>query len=79
MTRAQNIWVQLLAANWWTNLGGQLKNDPAKSFAYALSDCDRAEADSWTNIQKAAEDNYDRTAACSFTRFVGYEYTEAFN
>ena len=26
MTRAQNIWLQLLAANWWTDLGGQLKD-----------------------------------------------------
>jgi len=79
MTRAQNIWLQLLAANWWTDLGGQLENDPDKSFACTLSDCDAAGAQSWSNIQQAAEDNYDRSSDCSFTSFVGYEYTEAFD
>ncbi len=79
MTRAQNIWVQLLAANWWTDLGGQLENDPDKSFACSLSDCDAGGAETWRNIQQAAEDNYDRSSACSFTSFVGYEYTEAFD
>ena len=79
MTRGQNIWVQLLAANWWTDLGGQLEDDPEESFACSLSDCDRGGAESWRNIQQAAEDNYDRSAACSFTSFVGYEYTEAFD
>lgn len=29
----------------------------------------------WKEIQKAAEDSYDRTAACEFTSFVGYEWT----
>jgi hypothetical protein len=79
MTRGQNIWVQLLAANWWTDLGGQLEADPDKSFACSLSDCDAGDAEAWRNIQQAAEDNYDRSAECSFTSFVGYEYTEAFD
>jgi hypothetical protein len=29
----------------------------------------------WTEIQEAAEGAYDRSAACSFTSFVGYEWT----
>lgn len=29
----------------------------------------------WQQIQAAAEQNYDRTAACKFTSFIGYEYT----
>ncbi len=31
----------------------------------------------WQSVQDAAEDAYDRTSACSFTSFVGYEYTSA--
>ena len=79
MTRARNIWAQLLAANWWTNLGGQLEAPPEKSFACTLSDCDGAADETWNDIQRAAEDNYDRSASCDFTTFVGYEYTEAFD
>ena len=29
----------------------------------------------WGDIQTAAEESYDRTSACAFTSFVGYEYT----
>ncbi len=29
----------------------------------------------WKDIQDAAEENYDRTQQCSFTSFVGYEWT----
>ncbi len=79
MTRAQNIWPQLLAAQWWTVLGGQQESPPGKSFACSLSDCDRAEKETWGRIQAAAEDHYDRSEECSFTTFVGYEYTEAFD
>ena len=79
MTRASNIWVQLVAANWWTNLGGQLENPPDKSFACTLSDCDAAQRETWQQIQQSAEDFYDRSSDCQFTTFVGYEYTEAFD
>jgi hypothetical protein len=79
MTRARNIWAQLLAATWWTDLGGQLQDLPEKSFACTLSDCDGAEQETWHDIQRAAQENYDRTAECSFTTFVAYEYTEAFD
>ena len=79
MTRARNIWVQLIAANWWTDLGGQLEDPPSKSFACSLSDCDAADAQTWQRTQQAAEENYDRSAACEFSTFVAYEYTEAFD
>ena len=79
MTRARNIWLQLLAATWWTDLGGQLEDPPKKSFACTLSDCDEADAETWRRTRQAAEENYDRSAACEFTTFVGYEYTEAFD
>ena len=79
MTRAQNIWLQLLAASWWTDLGGQLENPPQKSFACTLSDCDQANAETWQLVQQAAEENYDRSKRCEFTTFVAYEYTEAFD
>jgi len=39
------------------------------------ADCKTAEVSLWQEIQQAAEDHYDRTSACSFTTFVGYEYT----
>jgi len=31
----------------------------------------------WQQVQDAAEQAYDRTSACTFTSFVGYEYTSA--
>ena len=79
MTRSQHLWTQLLAAHWWTILGGQQESAPEKSFACALSDCDTAEKQVWDRIQQAAEDHYDRSEECEFTTFVGYEYTEAFD
>ena len=79
MTRASEFWVQLMAANSWTKLGGQLDDGPVQSPACLLSDCRGAGADVWQRIQQAAEDHYDRTSACSFTTFVGYEFTDAPN
>lgn len=78
MTRSQSFWTQLLAASWWVSLG--VASDASArdySFACTLSDCDEGTAEFWTKIQQAAEDHYDRTSACSFTTFVGYEYTDA--
>ena len=59
--------------------GGQLEDPPEKSFACTLSDCDAVDAETWQRTRQAAEENYDRSAACEFTTFVGYEYTEAFD
>lgn len=37
--------------------------------------CARALVAPWREIQQAAEDHYDRSEDCSFTSFVGYEWT----
>ncbi|MBW2268620.1 MAG: DUF3604 domain-containing protein [Deltaproteobacteria bacterium] len=37
--------------------------------------CLAAARDTWSDIRAAAEEAYDRSAACSFTSFVGYEWT----
>ena len=79
MTRSQNFWTQLLAASWWTSLGGIQSDDPSRSFACTLSGCDEPRRATWEAIQRAAEDAYDRSPACRFTSFVGYEYTDAPN
>lgn len=38
-------------------------------------ECFAASANTWQDIQQAAEDAYDRSSECSFTSFVGYEWT----
>ena len=40
-------------------------------------DCAAAAGDVWQSVQTAAEQSYDRTAACRFTTFVGYEWSGA--
>jgi len=40
-------------------------------------DCDGAAVSVWQDIQAAAEEAYDRTAACTFTTFIGYEHTSS--
>ena len=78
MTRSQNFWAQLLAANWWVALGvASAEQEKQRSFACSLTDCEAGMAEVWSDIQKAAEDHYDRSADCAFTTFVGYEYTDA--
>ena len=37
--------------------------------------CDRGRRDLWLDTQNAAERHLDRTEACTFTTFVGYEFT----
>lgn len=38
-------------------------------------DCDRAAAAVWSRVQDAAEQAYDRSAACEFTSLVAYEWS----
>lgn len=38
-------------------------------------ECFAAAADTWRDVQAAAEEAYDRSSDCSFTSFVGYEWT----
>ena len=41
--------------------------------------CVEAGAGPWREMQDAAEESYDRSGACSFTSFVGYEWTKVVN
>ena len=77
-TRSEIFWVQLLAANYWVSLGVvDTSSQKEVSFTCTLGDCDAAHRKTWQRIQAAAEDHYDRSSACEFTTFVGYEYTDA--
>lgn len=60
-------------------LGVQLTlDDPAHPPQVCdVIDCAAQLRDTWTRVQEAAERAYDRTAACTFTTFVGYEWTGA--
>ncbi len=78
MTRSSHFWTQMLAAGWWASIG-VTGNSGGKSFACTLSDCDAAGANAWNILQETAEAAYDRSSRCSFTSFVGYEYTDAPN
>ena len=76
-SRSNNYYLQLLSLGWWSESNIVSEGDRKKSFACTLSDCDAAGKELWNNIQQAAEDHYDRSEDCSFTTFVGYEYSDA--
>ncbi len=82
MTRSDIFYVQLLAAGRWVEIGvaGDTKNR-SRSAVCSLPgvDCEERLAEFWNNIQRAAEEHYDRSTRCSFTTFVAYEYTDAPN
>ncbi len=64
-----------VTANWLFLAGVP---DPPTSHAFCALpgvDCDGAAVSVWQDIQAAAEEAYDRTAACTFTTFNGYEHT----
>ena len=66
--------------NFWNDHGGH--TDPPASLCEEVlgldsSVCESYEVDLWTDIQAAAEEAYDRSSACEFTSFVGYEFTQA--
>jgi hypothetical protein len=80
LTRSEWFIAQFLALDYWQRLGvtgGTPGADRDESFVCTLEDCDAAHREAWGRIQQAAEDHYDRSSACSFTTFVGYEYTDA--
>ncbi len=82
LTRSEWFIGQFLALDYWQRLsvtGGTPGEDRAESFVCTLEDCDAAHREAWGRIQQAAEDHYDRSSDCSFTTFVGYEYTDAPN
>ncbi|MGH0030426.1 MAG: DUF3604 domain-containing protein [Myxococcota bacterium] len=80
MSRSDIFYVHLLAARQWVGYG-VTSEDGQRERAYVCdlpgTSCEEAHAEAWSNIQRAAEEHYDRSAACSFTTFVGYEYTDA--
>ena len=76
MSRTQNLWVQLYAASLWTVSGGMEGKAPERGLVCSLGDCEANALSTWDDIQAAAERHYDRSEDCSFTTFVGYEYTQ---
>ena len=76
MSRAQNLWIQLYAASLWTVSGGMEGKAPERGMVCTLGDCEAAASSIWGDIQAAADRHYDRSEDCSFTTFVGYEYTQ---
>lgn len=79
-TRSEWFGIQLLAADYWVTLGVVSdSNEKSASFVCTLDDCDAAHRETWGQIQEAAEAYYDRSEDCTFTSFVGYEYTDAPN
>jgi hypothetical protein len=53
-------------------------DNPPKSHAFCSTpgvDCDADAASVWQEMQAAAEEAYDRSDACTFTSFLGYEHT----
>ena len=80
LNRADNFFVRLLAARYWSGLsaaGRESDDDRSIICSVPGADCKAAAAETWADIQQAAQDHYDRSAACEFTTFVAYEYTDA--
>ncbi|MEO8604420.1 MAG: DUF3604 domain-containing protein [bacterium] len=53
-------------------------DNPPPSLSFCTTpgvDCDAAAVSVWHEMQAAAEGAYDRTSACTFTSFIGYEHT----
>lgn len=53
------------------------RHHPSSICGEGADDCLSAAGNLWQQTQRAAEQAYDRSSACSFTSFVGYEYTLA--
>jgi len=68
-TMASNAFTQLTL----TNLGAVSKNTNLPVCNNNPELCDKAELEVWNEVQKAAEEAYDRTSDCRFTSFVAYE------
>ncbi|WP_237445663.1 DUF3604 domain-containing protein [Sinobacterium norvegicum] len=80
MSRSENFYVALLAADWWQRIGvsgEQAIKERSRVCDLPGADCGHRLSEFWSNIQQAAEDHYDRSSDCQFTSFVGYEYTDA--
>jgi hypothetical protein len=77
-TRSGAQFMQLRAARRWAERIAQPSERRRRAFICRLpgSQCAEGAAGPWTEIRRAAEQHYDRSAACRFTTFAGYEYTE---
>ncbi len=76
-TRSDIFIVQLTAAGYWASRGISAGTQGRSHVcAWFPEACAAGEAAFWREIQRAAEEHYDRSAACAFTSFVGYEYTD---
>ncbi len=80
-TRSEYLILQLLGASSWTQVITQNEVPRDRSYICSLpgSECEQHAARIWENVQRAAEEHYDRSAECRFTTFVGYEYTDTPN
>jgi len=61
-------------------LNGRSSDDPPLRYGFCGENreaCHEAAAGPWQEIRDAARAAYDRSASCSFTTFVGYEWTKA--
>jgi len=81
VTRNESFILQLLSASYWVNFIGNDTRDEDRSYVcrWFPESCRDAEREFWGELQRAAEESYDRTPACRFTSFVGYEYTDTDN
>ena len=74
-------WLNALQTNTFWNDNG-FHAVPPQSFCEEVmgidaSVCQASEIALWADIQAAAEEAYDRSSACEFTSFVGYEYSQS--
>jgi hypothetical protein len=78
MTRSDTFLIQLLSASYWVSFIGDDTREETRSYVcrWFPESCATAELEFWQELQKAAEAHYDRSPACEFTSFVGYEYTD---
>jgi hypothetical protein len=70
--------IGLVAGFGVTLFGVQLTSTTPSRFSFCGPgnvDCLNQASPVWQDMQDAAEEYYDRTAACTFTTFNGYEYT----
>jgi hypothetical protein len=78
MTRSSSFLAQLLSASYWVSFIGNDTRPDDRSYVcrWFPEACADAELGFWQALQDAAEQHYDRSSACEFTSFVGYEYTD---
>src|SRR5262245_4464663 len=79
-TNLSNEFARSLASNAFTQLtmmndGPSTRNTRLPLCENSPSECSAAELLVWQEMQRAAEEEYDRTRQCNFTTFIAYENT----